>query len=60
MALAPNEINANPQDLIDTLSQQRDAAMNEIVKMSAMIRALQRELDALKNPQPEATNVEAS
>jgi len=38
------EIAVNPQDMLDTLTGQRDAAMNEIVKMAAIIKALERQL----------------
>lgn len=54
---SPNEIVVNPQDLLDTVTGQRDAAMNEIVKMSAIIRALQREVAELKK---EPVDVQAS
>jgi hypothetical protein len=36
------------QDIIDTLTSQRNAALDEIVRQSAIIRALERELNNLK------------
>lgn len=42
--MAPNEMNIDPNHIIQTLTNQRNAAMDEIVKMSAIIGALQAQL----------------
>jgi len=39
------EITLDVQDVINTLTNQRNAALDEIVKMSAMIRSLQKKLE---------------
>lgn len=41
---APDTLEVSPEDFIRTLTQQRNAAMDEITKMSAIIAALQRKL----------------
>jgi hypothetical protein len=42
-----NDQQINSQDIIDVLQSQRDAAMNEIVRMGAIIKALERKLNEL-------------
>ena len=43
-------IKINPQDVIEALTQQRNAAMDEIARQAGIIKALQRELaEALKS-----------
>ena len=42
--MAPNEVQIDPNHIIQTLTNQRNAAMDEIVKMSAIIGALQEQL----------------
>lgn len=37
-----------PQDYIDALVQQRDAALNEVVNLRAELAALRRELEGQK------------
>lgn len=44
------EIMMNPQDLIDVVSAQRNAALDEIVRQGAIIRALQRTIQELTQP----------
>jgi len=43
-------VEINSQDVIDALASQRDTAMNEIARMSAIIRALNREIEKLSVP----------
>lgn len=45
-----SEIQVDPQHYIDTLAQQRNAAMDEIVKMAAIIRALEAQLKSKEEP----------
>jgi hypothetical protein len=49
------EITVDLKDMYDTAIQQRDAAMNEIVRMSAIIRTLTRKLEP---KQPEVKDVD--
>jgi hypothetical protein len=42
----PRDIQVSPQHIIDILKQQRDVAMDEIVKMGAIIKTLQDQLQA--------------
>jgi hypothetical protein len=42
--MTPNEIQIDPNHIIQTLTNQRNAAMDEIVKMGAIIGALQEQL----------------
>jgi len=41
------DVEIDSQDLIEAISSQREAALNEIARMSAIIRALGREVDRL-------------
>jgi hypothetical protein len=51
--MAPNEMNIDPNHIIQTLTNQRNAAMDEIVKMSAIIGALQSQIKDLTKPKEE-------
>ena len=47
----------DPNDIISTLTEQRNACMDEIVRQSAIIRALQRELNkSPEEPKAEKTD----
>jgi|GEM_PF-5917486 predicted nucleic acid-binding Zn-ribbon protein len=45
--MAPNEMSIDPNHIIQTLTHQRNAAMDEIVKMSAIIGALEAQIKEL-------------
>lgn len=49
------DIEINSQDIIDALSSQRDTALNEIARMSAIIRALNREVERLSPVEGESS-----
>lgn len=46
-----DQVEVNAQDIIDALTSQRNAAMDELTKQAAIIRALQRKLEP---PSPDA------
>jgi hypothetical protein len=48
-----DNIELNPQDVIDVLTLQRNAALDEIVRQAAIIKALERKLTAPAPPQKE-------
>lgn len=47
---SPNEVEIQAEDVIQSISSQRDAALNEIARQSAIIRALQRQIEELQKP----------
>jgi hypothetical protein len=53
---APQEVTLNPQDIINTLVGQRNAAMDEIARQGSIILALQRKIEELTKEKPDAPN----
>lgn len=49
-------LNLNPDDFIQILTEQRNAALNEIVRMGAIIKAQERQL---REPAPPPTPPES-
>lgn len=43
-------MNLNPDDIIQILTQQRNAALDEIVRMGAIIKAQERAIKELSGP----------
>lgn len=53
---APQElkVDINPQDMLEAIASQRDAALNEIVRQASIIRALTRKIEELTKPKETA------
>jgi hypothetical protein len=51
-----DQIEINAQDIIEAISAQRDTALNEIARMSAIIRALNRKVEELSIPTSGGSN----
>ena len=45
-----DQIEINSQDVIDALASQRNSTLDEIARMGAIIRALNREIEKLSVP----------